>query len=205
MTLLTTNPHFIDQKLIHSVVEHLNEQNIVVLPTDTLYAFAVKLSNRKGIEELCKIVGKKPEKANLSILCNDLKHISDFTLQFSKSIYKILNRNLPGPFTFILNANNKVPKMFLNKRKTIGIRVPDHAFTLAVIEQINEPLVVASVHHPINKDEIINNPTEIQSLYHQYHLIIIDDGDLHSTGSAVVDCTGNEPVLIREGERELML
>lgn len=205
MALLSTNPHYIDPKLIDSVIEHLNDNNLVVLPTDTLYAFAVKLSNRKGIEELCKIVGKKPEKANLSILCNDLKHISDFTLQFSKSIYKILNRNLPGPFTFILNANNKVPKMFLNKRKTIGIRVPDHSFTLAVIEQLNEPLVVASVHHPIEKEEILNSPNLIHDLYQQYQLLVIDDGELHSIGSAIVDCTGIEPQIIREGDRELII
>ena len=94
--------------------------------------------------------------------------------------------------------------MFLNKRKTIGIRVPDHAFTLAVIEQITEPLVVASVHHPSNKELTINNPSEIYNLYQQYNLIVVDDGDLHSTGSAVVDCTGNEPIMIREGERELI-
>ncbi len=205
MAIYSTNPHFLDLKLVEKVVNEINDNKLVVLPTDTLYAFAVKLSNRKGIEELCRIVGKKPEKANLSILCNDLKHISDFTLQFSKSIYKLLNRNLPGPFTFILNANNKVPKMFLNKRKTIGIRVPDHSFTLKVIEQLNEPLVVASVHHPINKENTLNKPDEIVELYQQLHLLVIDDGELHSTGSAIVDCTGTEPILIREGEIELIV
>ena len=148
----STNP---DDRVLQKAANLLLGGDIVVCPTDTFYAFVCALSNKSGIEAICKLVGKRPERANLSIICSDLKNISDYTLQFSKSTYKLININLPGPFTFIFKANNKVPKLFLNNRKTIGIRVPDHVVPQKLVELIGEPLVAASVHHPEDRKSVV--------------------------------------------------
>jgi tRNA threonylcarbamoyl adenosine modification protein (Sua5/YciO/YrdC/YwlC family) len=199
--LLPGNP---DDRILRQVVAELEHDHIIICPTDTLYAFMCRLSNRQGIEKICRLVGKKPEKANLSIICSDLKHISDYTLQFSKSTYKLMNRNLPGPVTFILNANNKVPKLFLNNRKTIGIRVPNHKVPLSLVEMLNEPLVSASVHHPEDNTIMLNKISEIEEYYKHSVSLIIDCGDGGPSGSAIVDCTREEPVLLRDGITELL-
>lgn len=194
--LLAHNP---DDRLIEQLANQLLDDKVLICPTDTLYAFVCRLSNRQGIEHICKLVGKKPEKANLSIICCDLKHISDFTLQFSKSTYKLMNRNLPGPFTFILNANNKVPKLFLNKRKTIGIRVPGHKVPLELVRLTDEPLVAASVHHPEDPAVMLNDPSEMELYYGNRVGTIIDCGLGGLVGSGIIDCTGEEPELLRDG------
>lgn len=194
--MLASNP---DDRILARVSESLKNGAVIICPTDTLYAFACMLGNREGIEKICRLVGKKPERANLSILCSDLKHISDYTLQFSKSTYKQLNRNLPGPFTFILRANNKVPKLFLNKRKSLGIRVPDNKITLSLIEICGEPLVCASVHHPQESDMYLNSPEDIEKAYGHSVEWILDSGPGGLQGSAIIDCCGEEPVLLREG------
>ncbi len=200
LELLAGNP---DDRVLQQVAAELMKGEIIICPTDTLYAFMCKLSNRAGIEKICKLVGKKPEKAKLSIICGDLKHISDYTLQFSKSTYKLMNRNLPGPVTFILNANNKVPKLFLSNRKTIGIRVPDHKVPLSLVEMVHEPLVSASVHHPDDLSVMLSEIEEIENHYKNSVGIIIDCGDGGTAGSAILDCTGEEPVMIREGAMEI--
>jgi tRNA threonylcarbamoyl adenosine modification protein (Sua5/YciO/YrdC/YwlC family) len=197
-------PESPDDRILRQVVAELEHDHIIICPTDTLYAFMCRLSNRSGIEKICRLVGKKPEKANLSIICSDLKHISDYTLQFSKSIYKLMNRNLPGPVTFILNANNKVPKLFLNNRKTLGIRVPNHKVPVKLVEMLNEPLVSASIHHPEDNSIILNEISEIEKFYKHSVSLIIDCGDGGISGSAIVDCTGEEPVLLRDGVTELL-
>lgn len=192
-----------DLRLLRQIANDLSSGSVAICPTDTLYAFVCTLSNRDGIEKICKLVGKKPEKANLSILCSDLKHISDYTLQFNKNIYKLMNRNLPGPFTFILKANNKVPKLFLNKRKTIGIRVPDSSIAMSLVEMCGEPLVSASVHHPEHSDQFLSEVYDIELYYGHFVKWIIDAGSGGIQGSAVIDCSNDEPELIREGPIEI--
>lgn len=199
MATIEVSPSNPDDRVLRKAADSLLEGGVIVCPTDTFYAFVCTLSNRQGIEAICKLVGKKPERANLSIICCDLKDISDYTLQFNKGIYKMLNRNLPGPFTFILKANNKVPKLFLNNRKTIGIRVPDHSIPRKLVGLINEPLVSASVHHPDDLSEMLLNPDDIEFHYRFKVSAILASGESGSIGSGVIDCTGEEPVLVREG------
>lgn len=198
MSIIQINPLNPEEHKIKFVSEMIMDDKIIICPTDTLYAIVCKLSNKNGIEKICKIVGKKPEKANLSIICSSLKHISDYSLQFNKNIYKMMNKNLPGPYTFILKANNKIPKLFLNKRKTIGIRVPNQLITLKIVDYIDEPLVCASVNLSENS-EYTNQIDEIDLSYNKQVDLIIDAGNLNLTGSAVIDCSGEEPELIREG------
>lgn len=193
-----------DDRILQRMCVELKAGEVIVCPTDTIYGFVCTLSNRAGIEKICKLVGKKPEKANLSIICSDLKHISDYTLQFSKSVYKLMNRNLPGPYTFILRANSQVPKLFLNKRKSIGIRVPKHIVPLKLVEMLGEPLVSASVHNPSNKEEILSDPNEIEEMYKHQINWILDGGIGGTQGSSIIDCTGDEPEIIREGPEEVI-
>lgn len=193
-----------DDRKLRLVAQDLLSGEIAICPTDTLYAFVCTLSNRAGIEKICKLVGKKPERANLSIICSDLKHISDYTLQFSKSTYKLMNRNLPGPFTFILRANNKVPKLFLSNRKSLGIRVPNSKIAMSLVELCGEPLVSASVHHPDFSELILNKIEDIEKQYGHQVAWTIDAGDGGLIGSAVIDCTAEEPVVIREGSTPIL-
>lgn len=204
MTSIEIRPENPDDRLLKMVAADLRNGEIAICPTDTLYAFVCTLTNREGIERICKLVGKKPEKANLSIICSDLKHISDYTLQFNKNIYKMMNRNLPGPFTFILRANNKVPKLFLNKRKTLGIRVPNSIVPMSLVELCGEPLVSASVHHPDEKDIVLTEVSDIEKYYGASVKWIIDSGTGGLQGSAIVDCSNEDPELIREGPIEII-
>ncbi len=203
MPTIEVSEHNLNEKVLQIAIDALNSKQVIIVPTDTVYAFVCLLSNRNGIEKICKITGKKPEKANLSLLCKDLKNISDFTLQFDKNIYKLMNRNLPGPVTFILNANNKVPKLFLNKKKTIGIRVPANKILQYILQQIDEPLVTASVHHPEDREIILESPLEMNNYYGNQIPIIVNAGNGSNISSAIVDCTSATPIITREGELPL--
>ena len=193
-----------DDRKLRLVARDLLSGDIAICPTDTLYGFVCSLSNRAGIEKICKLVGKKPEKANLSIICSDLKHISDYTLQFSKSTYKLMNRNLPGPFTFILRANNKVPKLFLSNRKSLGIRVPNSKIAMALVELCGEPLVIASVHDQYSPEIVLNKIEDIVNQYGHQVAWTIDAGEGGLMGSAVIDCTAEEPQIMREGPSPIL-
>lgn len=199
MPVLELYPDNPNDRYLEQMAAELRSGAVIICPTDTIYAFVCTLSNKSGIEKICKLVGKKPEKANLSIICSDLKHISDFTLQFDKTIYKLMNRNLPGPFTFILKANAKVPKLFLNNRKTIGIRVPNHKIPLRLIEMCGEPLVSASVHSPGQTDVMLSDIIEIENHYRHSVNWYIDSGAGGIQGSAIIDCSSDTPELVREG------
>lgn len=201
LEVIAQNP---DDRKMQQMANELQSGEIIICPTDTLYGFVCTLSNRSGIEKICRLVGKKPEKANLSIICSDLKHISDYTLQFDKNTYKLMNRNLPGPFTFILKANSKVPKLFLSNRKTIGIRVPNHPVPIRLVELCGEPLVSASVHEPGHPDSIMISPFEMDQAYKHQVAWIIDAGIGGNQGSAVIDCSGETPELVREGPMEVL-
>ena len=193
-----------DDRKLRLVARDLLSGDIAICPTDTLYGFVCSLSNRAGIEKICKLVGKKPEKANLSIICSDLKHISDYTLQFSKSTYKLMNRYLPGPFTFILRANNKVPKLFLSNRKSLGIRVPNSKIAMALVELCGEPLVIASVHDQYSPEIVLNKIEDIVNQYGHQVAWTIDAGEGGLMGSAVIDCTAEEPQIMREGPSPIL-
>ena len=191
---------------IKSIVGALKRGNILIIPTDGVYALACDLNNKKGVERICLIKGIKPSKANFSILCDGLSNLSDFTLNISKHIFKVLKRNLPGPFTFILNANNKVPKIFDNKKKTIGIRVPNNEITRAIIEELGHPIVVTSLNN--NEDEVLNylvDPDEIHSLYENRVDLVIDGGIGKLEPSTIVHCQNDEIEIIRQGPAELIL
>jgi tRNA threonylcarbamoyl adenosine modification protein (Sua5/YciO/YrdC/YwlC family) len=169
-----------------------------------VYGIGCDMRNHKAIERVARIKGVKSENANFSIICHDLSHISDFTKPISNPIFKLMKRNLPGPFTFILNANNKVPAIFQSNKKTVGIRVPNNNILLGIVREYGHPLVNTSVHDDDEIVEYITDPELIHEKYGDLVDLVIDGGIGNNEGSTVVDCTRDEPEIIRQGIGELM-
>ncbi len=193
----------INQKHIAQITETLKNDGIIIIPTDTIYAIAASIYSNKAIERICHLKNIKVEKANFSFLCHDLKNISEFTKPFSTEIFRLMKNSLPGPFTFILNANSHVPAIFKSNKKTIGIRVPDNAIALSVIEAIGNPLIVTSVHSDDDFEEYLTNPDDIQERFGDLVDIIIDGGPSQYHPSTVIDCTGDTPIVKREGKGKI--
>jgi len=192
-----------DLRKVREVADVLRKGGLIISPTDTVYCLACDMNNKRAIEKLAKLKGIKLNKANFSIACNSLSALSEFTKQVDRPIYKILNKALPGPFTFILNASNRIPKLFDSNKKTIGIRIPDNNILQAIIRELGNPLVVTSVH---DDDEILDyttDPSDIHERYEKEVRYVIDGGYGHNIASTIVDCTTNEPEIIRQGIGEL--
>jgi tRNA threonylcarbamoyl adenosine modification protein (Sua5/YciO/YrdC/YwlC family) len=197
IVLHSKNPNPRDLK---KVVDILNNNGVVIVPTDTIYAMACKLDSKKAIERMCKIVGKKPDKVNFSLLCSSLSHLSDYTTALDKSVFRLMKNNLPGAFTFILKATSNVTKYFEGNKKTIGIRVPDNIIAQMLVEEIGTPLVVTSIHHDDEIIEYMTDPEEINEKFENLVDVVIDGGNGGNIPSTIIDCTDDEIVLIREGK-----
>ncbi len=197
--LLSIHPDNPDKRKIDQAIQTLKKGGIIIYPTDTVYSMACDLNNRKAVERMAQIKGIKIEKANFSLICHDLSNISDYTVQFSNSIYKMMKRALPGPYTFILNANNSVPKLFKSKKKTIGIRVPDNNIARILVEQLGNPLISTSVHDDDEILEYITDPELIHEKYKNTLDLVIDGGYGQNEASTIIDCTGDEVKVVREG------
>lgn len=201
--LLHINPDNIDDRLINQVVLTLKKGGIIIYPTDTVYTLGCDLTHPAAYEKICKLKGLKPNKANFSIVCYDLSHISDFTLNVSNSCFKMMKRVLPGPFTFILNANNRVSKIFGYNKKTIGIRVPDNTICRAIVDALGAPMIAASIKNEDTILEYITDPNEIYEIYEAIVDMVIDGGVGGNMASTVIDFTSDEPIMVREGKGEL--
>ena len=185
------------------IVESLKQGKIIIYPTDTVYAIGCDLYNTKAIEKVCQIIGKKPDKANLSLICANLSDVSGFTLPFDKRVYKTMKKVLPGPYTFILDANNKVPKIFKTNKKTVGIRIPDHPIPEAIVAELGNPIVTASIK---DEDEILEYTTDPEVIHEHYKNVVdlvVDGGIGDNVASTVIDCTGGEIKIIRAGKGNL--
>lgn len=197
------HPENPEARKIAQLSEILRKGGVAILPTDSVYAFVCSLEQQRGFEQVCRLKGIRPEKAKFSILCSDLSNISAYTKPFDRAVYKMLNKALPGPYTFILEAGSEVPSLFRSKRKTIGLRVPDHPIVQDLIAAVGCPLVASSLH---DDDEITPYPTdpeEIASKWENRVDAVVDGGFGHNTPSTVIDCSGNEPVVVREGAGSL--
>jgi tRNA threonylcarbamoyl adenosine modification protein (Sua5/YciO/YrdC/YwlC family) len=191
------NPNVRDLK---KVIDVLQKDGVIIIPTDTIYAMACKLDSKKAIERMARISGKKTDKVNFSLICSDLSHIADYTANMDKSVFRLLKNNLPGPFTFILKANTNVTRFFAGNKKTIGIRVPDNAIAQTLVHELGLPLVVTTIHH---EDEILEYMTDPEEIHHKFEHqvdVVIDGGFGGNVPSTIVDCTADEPVMVREGK-----
>jgi tRNA threonylcarbamoyl adenosine modification protein (Sua5/YciO/YrdC/YwlC family) len=188
-----------DLRVIQKIIKILNNDGLIVIPTDTIYAFATSIKSKKGLERLAKIKNIKLKKANFSLICQDLKDISKYTKPFDRKTFKTLKNALPGPFTFILNANNNISKIFNSNKKEIGIRIPNHKFIRTLVEELNHPLICSSVN---DEDEIVEYTTDPLIIFERYENevdAVIDYGYGKNVASTVVDCTSDNLVLIRQG------
>ncbi|MBL6871610.1 MAG: threonylcarbamoyl-AMP synthase [Flavobacteriales bacterium] len=188
-----------DLRVIQKIIKILNNDGLIVIPTDTIYAFAISMKSKKGLERLAKIKKIKLKNANFSLICQDLKEISKFTKPFDRKTFKTLKNALPGPFTFILNANNSVSKIFQTNKKEIGIRVPDHKFIKTLVEELNHPLVCSSVN---DEDHIIKYTTDPLAIFEKFENnvdAVINYGYGKNVASTIIDLTSESPVLIRQG------
>lgn len=194
------NPH---PKRIEQVVEVLRNGGIIIYPTDTIYGMGCDITNQKAIERICLIKGVKPQKHNFSFICYDLSNISDYTRAVGTPVFKIMKKALPGPFTFILNANNNVPKLLNNKKKTVGIRIPDHAIPRTLVKELGQPILTTSIR---DEDDVIEYSTDPELIFEKYRELVdlvIDGGYGHNIASTIVDCTGEELEIVRQGLGEL--
>ena len=186
---------------IGKAVEVLREGGSVIYPTDTIYALGCDALNVRAVERICRIKGINPQKVNLSIICRELSWVSEYA-KLNNLYFKLLKRNLPGAFTFILPTSSSLPKIYKN-RKTVGVRIPDHAITLALVEALGNPLLTTSVSVDDEEPEYGTDPELIAERYESVADLIIDGGEGGTIPSTTVDCTGDEPVVLREGKGDL--
>lgn len=198
--LYNENPN---QKEIDKIVDIILDGGLVIYPTDTVYAMGCDALNVRAVEKICKLKGINPEKNNLSIICQDLSNISEYA-KVDNTTFKVMKKNLPGPFTFILNTTSSLPKIYKNK-KTVGIRVPDNPIIHEIVRSLGNPILTTSVK---DDDEVIEYTTDPELIYEKYKNlvdIVIDGGYGGIEGSTIVDCTEGEPEIIRQGKGDLIL
>lgn len=194
--LLKIYPDNPSEKAIRQVVELLHAGGLIVYPTDSLYAYGAALCNPRGVDRLRQATGKTGN--NFSIICNDLSTVAAFA-RVDTPTFKLLKRNLPGPFTFLLEASSKMPERCLERKKTVGVRIPSNPIARAIVEALEAPLVSASVKNPDLEEEYTSDPSLIHEYYGDKVDAVIDGGYGYSEPSTIVDCTGDEPLIIRQG------
>ena len=188
-----------DQRKIDQVIDILNHGGLIVVPTDTIYAFAASVKSKKGLEKLAKIKNVKLNKSEFSLICDDLSEISTYTKPIDRKVFRTMKNAFPGPYTFILNANNNIAKLFGSNKKEVGIRVPDHGFTRFLIKSLGHPLVSSSVH---DDDEIIQYTTDPLTIFERHENdvdAVINCGYGKNVASTIVKCTDNNPTILRQG------
>ena len=184
---------------IKKVVDVLKNGGLVIYPTDTVYGLGCDITNSRALEKIAKIKGIKLEKANFSFICSDLSNISDYVKQIDTATFKILKRALPGPYTFILPGNNDLPKEF-RKKKTVGIRVPDNNIVIQIVKLLGNPIVSTSIH---DEDEVLEYSTDPELIFEKWQNrvdMVIDGGYGDNIASTVIDLSGYEPEVLREGK-----
>jgi tRNA threonylcarbamoyl adenosine modification protein (Sua5/YciO/YrdC/YwlC family) len=197
--LIRIYPENPNQKQIRQVVDVLDAGGIIIYPTDTVYAMGCDIKANKSIEKIARFKGLNPKNPDLSLIFHDMSQLSEYTIIRDNSVFKLLKRNLPGPFTFIVQANNQIPRMFKNKKKTVGIRIPQNSIILELVRELGRPVITTSIHDP---DEIIEYTTDPELIWEKYNDIadiVVDGGYGRNEASTIVDCTGDEPEIIRQG------
>ena len=198
--LLQIHPKNPTPRHIKMILECLNDDGVIIFPTDTIYGIGCSINSSKAFERIAQIKGVRKEKANFSFIFHDLSMLSQFTKPISNDLYKLMKRNLPGPFTFIVEANNNIPKLFQSKKKTIGIRIPEQPIITNIVRELGSPIMTTSI---LDEDEIsgfLTDPEEIYDRYKDRVDLILDGGYGDNQESTIVDCTDNDIVVLRQGK-----
>ncbi|HKM93869.1 MAG TPA: L-threonylcarbamoyladenylate synthase [Prolixibacteraceae bacterium] len=199
--LYNENP---DQRKINQIIDLLRSGGIFIYPTDTVYSMGCDITNQKAVEKVAHLKGIKVEKSHFSFICHDLSQLSDFTRPLPNPIFKLMRRNLPGPFTFILEANNNVPRYFKGKKKTVGIRVPNNNIIREIVKELGNPVFSSSIHSSDDIEAFITDPELIYEEYANKVDVVIDGGYGDNRVSTIIDCTNNEIEIIRQGKGDLI-
>jgi tRNA threonylcarbamoyl adenosine modification protein (Sua5/YciO/YrdC/YwlC family) len=203
--LIRIHPETPDPRQVKKAVEVLRDGGVIIYPTDGVYAFGCDIYRSKAVERIAQLKGIKPEKADFSFVFDELSRITEFARPVDTPVYKLLKQCLPGPYTFILSANNQVPKLFKNNKRTIGIRIPDHKICRLLVNELGNPMITTSVH---DEDEILEYTTDPELIHERYRDrvdLVIDGGYGALVPSTVIDCSEGYPVLIRQGAGEVDL
>lgn len=201
--LINIHPEDPQPRLIKQVAECLRDGGIIIYPTDTIYGLGCDINRHKAVERICKIKNVDPQKAQLSFICRDLSHLSDYTKSIDTPLYRVLKRYLPGPFTFILPASKQVPKILQSRKSTVGLRIPDNNICRHILDELGHPILSASI-----PGETVEDYTDPELMYERFGDevdIIIDGGIGGVIPSTIVDCTGTEWVITRQGLGEIIL
>ena len=201
--LVRIYPENPQEREIDKVVQFLRDGGLVVYPTDTVYGLGCDIFNTKAVERICRYKQMDPRKVNFSFVCYDLSNISEYA-KVSNDTFKLMRKNLPGPFTFILNGNNSLPKLFRNK-KTVGIRVPDNNIIRDLVKGLGNPILSTSVKDDSGvEQEYFTDPELMEERMKNIADVVVNGGYGELTPSTIVDCTGDEPVIVRQGKGELV-
>ena len=201
LTVFDDNP---DMRKISQAVDVLKSGGLLIYPTDTVYGIGCDIYNKKAIEKLCQLKNIPLKKANFSFICSDLSHLSQFAKSISTPTFRVLNSNLPGPFTFILEASKEVPKLIMRNKKTVGIRVPDNKICQLLLREFGNPIISTS----LPEDEDLEEMTEPDVIYHKFENQIdamLSSGHGGVRSSTIVDCTDGHFEILREGKGELLI
>lgn len=197
--LLKIHPENPESRNLNKVIECLKNGGVIIYPTDTVYGLGCDIYNHDAVERIYKIKGIKPEYANLSFICYDFSHLSDFTKQIDTPVFRVMRKALPGPFTFILKANSNVPKLFKSKKKTVGIRIPENNICRAIVKNLEHPIVSTSIHDDDRIVDYTTNPEAIHEKYKKIVDIVVDGGFGRNVPSTVIDCSDGGFKIIRNG------
>ncbi len=188
---------------IKTVTDVFYDGGLVIFPTDTIYGLGCSIKHIKTVNRIAQIKGIKKDEANFSMIINNMSMLAEFTRPIDNHIFRLMRKNLPGPFTFLLNASSNIPKIFQSKKKTIGIRIPDNAIINSIIEELGHPIITTSIR---DDDDIVEYTTDPELIYEKYRNlvdVVIDGGYGDNEASTIVDCTSGEPIIIRQGKGEL--
>lgn len=197
--LVEINEHNIDSRLIRQAVDILQKGGIIIFPTDTVYAMGCDLYNKKALKRLAQLKDVKLSKANFSIICPDLSDLSKYVRHLDRPTYRVLNQSLPGPFTFILEATNEIPRLFDTNRKEIGIRIPNNSIITELSRELGNPIATTSLHSDDEIQDYFIDPYQIYERYDDTVDMIIDGGYGNLVASTIVDCTEGDFEIIRQG------
>jgi tRNA threonylcarbamoyl adenosine modification protein (Sua5/YciO/YrdC/YwlC family) len=201
--LLKIHPETPGQRQVQKAVQILKEGGVLIFPTDTVYGMGCDIFSHKAVERVAQIKGVSLEKANFSFICHNLSHLTDYAKHVNNPTFKLMKQYLPGPYTFILEAGRNVPHIFRNRKKTIGIRVPDNRIILEIVRELGNAVLTTSIH---DEDEVLEYTTDPDLIYDHYRYVVdavIHGGYGNNIPSTVIDCTGELPVIIRQGMGEV--